>query len=97
MLKLSYYRNQLGLSQIQLAKKLNMSQQTISAYENGTRQPDLDTLRKFADFFGVTTDELLGVSEPQPLVAFDGGLDGLTDEQKKIIMDLVENMKNSNK
>jgi Helix-turn-helix. len=33
---------------------------TISRYETGTRDPKLDTLIEFADFFKVSTDYLLG-------------------------------------
>lgn len=50
MIKLEFYRTKAGLSQYELADKLNMTQQRISAYELGKRQPDLDTLKLFADF-----------------------------------------------
>ena len=40
--------------------KLNLAESTISGYENGNRKPDYDTLNKFADFFDVSTDYLLG-------------------------------------
>ena len=43
-----------------LGKKLNLAESTISGYENGNRKPDYDTLNKFADFFEVSTDYLLG-------------------------------------
>lgn len=63
MTKLEYYRTTAGLSQLELAEKLGMSQQRISAYELGKRQPDLDTLKLFSDFFGITSDELLGMEQ----------------------------------
>lgn len=37
-----------------------MNQNSISRYENLERQADYDTLIKFADYFGVTIDYLLG-------------------------------------
>ena len=43
-----------------LAKKINMTQQRISANEKGKREPDLETLKMLANFFGITTDYLLG-------------------------------------
>ncbi len=48
------------LSQKKLAKLLCLSIGTISNYENNVHAPDLNTLRKLADFYGVTTDYLLG-------------------------------------
>lgn len=53
-------RQEKGVYQKDLAKYLNVSNGTISNYEKGTHSPDLDTLIKLADYFGVTTDYLLG-------------------------------------
>ena len=60
MLKLKYYREKLGLSQAELSKKICISQQSISAYEKGTREPDINTINIICDFFNITSDELLG-------------------------------------
>ncbi|MEY8414492.1 helix-turn-helix transcriptional regulator [Lachnospiraceae bacterium 62-26] len=48
------------LSQKELAKILNISQRTYSHYENGTRKIPLDVLVELADFYGCSTDYLLG-------------------------------------
>lgn len=90
MIRLEYYRTCAGLSQLELAEKTGMTQQRISAYELGKRQPDLDTLKLFADFFGITTDELLGVEkEEQPndewLYAFNSGYNDLDDADKEVL------------
>jgi len=53
-------RTKKGFSQKQLAEMLNVAQNTISQYENGTREPDAATLIKLANFFSVSTDYLLG-------------------------------------
>jgi transcriptional regulator with XRE-family HTH domain len=53
-------RAEKGISQNELAKALGLTQQAISAYENGLREPDLETLQKIADFFNVSVDYLLG-------------------------------------
>lgn len=45
-----------GVSQNKLAKALGLTQQAISAYENGLREPDLETLNKIANFFNVSVD-----------------------------------------
>lgn len=47
------------MSQEQLAKKLNITHQTISNYENRTRICDIDMLINIADVFGITVDELV--------------------------------------
>ncbi|KHO63394.1 SOS-response transcriptional repressors (RecA-mediated autopeptidases) [Thermoanaerobacter sp. YS13] len=53
-------RTEKGISQNELAKALGLTQQAISAYENGLREPDLETLNKIANYFNVSIDYLLG-------------------------------------
>ena len=48
------------ISQQRLAIDLNMNQNTISRYENMERQADYETLVRFADYFDVSLDYLLG-------------------------------------
>ncbi len=55
-------RKEKNYCQKQLAAQLNLSVSTISNYENGVHYPDYETLCKIADYFGVTTDYLLGRS-----------------------------------
>ncbi|MDA3973254.1 helix-turn-helix domain-containing protein [Enterococcus thailandicus] len=59
-LKIKELRNQHGLTQSELAKKMNVSQQTIGSWEVGRAEPNSDALNKLADLFDVTTDYLLG-------------------------------------
>ena len=53
-------RNAKGLSQEELAIRLNVVRQTISKWEKGLSVPDADLLIRFADIFEVTVGELLG-------------------------------------
>lgn len=53
-------RKQHGLTQEQLANALSCAKSTISQYENGINEPDLEMLTRIADFFGVSLDFLLG-------------------------------------
>lgn len=47
------------LTQEQLAKEIGLSVRQITSYEQGVRQPKLDTLKKLAKFFDCTIEELL--------------------------------------
>lgn len=47
-------------SQVDLAKALCVTKQSVSNWENNNIQPSVEILEKLADFFGVTTDYLLG-------------------------------------
>lgn len=62
--KLSELRKSKGLSQIELAKILNVNQNTISRWENGDREPNPDMLKTIANYFQVSVDYLL---ENEPL------------------------------
>lgn len=57
--RLASLREKVGLSQKELATRLKMARTTYSGYENGSREPDHETLNRIADFFEVTTDYLL--------------------------------------
>lgn len=52
-------RKKIGLSQAELARKLNVAQTTVAMWEVGARKPNIVMLKKIAEFFGCTTDELL--------------------------------------
>lgn len=58
--RLKELRKQHGMTQEELAKELGMSTSAIALYETKKRKPDPETLNKFADFFQVSTDYLLG-------------------------------------
>jgi len=59
-------RNYRKLKQADIAKFLNMSQQTYSSYETGRREMNYETLCLLADFFEVSTDYLLGREKKTP-------------------------------
>lgn len=52
-------REQLGLTQQELAAKLFVSRQTVCRWENGTRCPDLIMSKKIALVLGISLDELI--------------------------------------
>ena len=52
-------RTQKGLTQEQLAEKLNVSGRTVSRWENGNNMPDLSIIVELADFYDVDIRDLL--------------------------------------
>lgn len=62
--KLKYLRNSNDLSQAELAKKLNISRSSIGMFESNARIPTTDTLVRYAQFFEVSLDYLLGNQRP---------------------------------
>lgn len=58
--RIAELRKEKHLNQIGLGLRLNVSQKMISAYENGTHQPSIDTLKHMADYFNVSVDYLIG-------------------------------------
>lgn len=60
MLRLKELRKSRKITQEKLAEKLGLARSTITMYETGGSEPDLETLKALADFFDVTVDYLLG-------------------------------------
>ncbi len=61
---LTNLRKSSGLTQAELAEKLNYSDKAVSKWERGESFPDIYVIKQLADFYGVTIDSL--VSEPVP-------------------------------
>lgn len=57
---LTYLRKRQGLTQQQLADKLNMSRSAIGMYETGKREPEIEVLEAFAGFYNVDMNTLTG-------------------------------------
>src|SRR5690625_2859553 len=70
--RLKRLRNKSGLSQKELTERLNLNRSTYARYETSTTQPDFDTLKRLANFFGVSIDYLLGLDKP---------VDDMTDDE----------------
>ena len=54
-----------GMTQEELAEKIDVSRQTLSKYETGESLPDVEKSRLIAEVFDVTLDELVTGAEPQ--------------------------------
>lgn len=62
--RLLEYRKKSGLSQEELAEKLDISRQSVSKWERAEASPDTDNLIELAKIYGVTMDDLLNVDKP---------------------------------
>lgn len=61
--KLTELRTAKGITQDEVAQSLSVSNKTVSKWENGSSAPDLDMLIALAEYYDVTCDHLLGISE----------------------------------
>ena len=78
-----------GMSQVQLADKLNVTKQSVSNWGSEYIMPSVDMLIKIANFFNVSTDYLLGLSEKHTL-----NTDGLSDLQITHIQTIIDDILN---
>lgn len=56
---LSFFRKQSGITQLELAEKLNYSDKAISRWENGDTLPDINVLYQLCDFYGIDMNTLI--------------------------------------
>lgn len=77
-----------GYTQVTLAKKLGVSKQAISNWENDNIQPSIEMLVRLADTFGVTTDYLLGRESAVRL-----SVEGLSDAAVAHLTMLIEDLR----
>lgn len=108
--RIEFERNKLGLNQIELARKLNLSSSaSISQYESGDRVPSDDIKLKMCEIFDCSLDYLLGKTDIRnPGREIDDVLneamigmskedyEALTETQKKQIRDFSLFVKNQN-
>lgn len=83
--RLRELRQTKNLSQLELSKQLNISNVTLSQYENGVRKPDITTITDLAKYFNVTTDYLLGNSNVKQLSRKDDNLEEEFPEGLKML------------
>lgn len=76
-----------NLSQVDLAKVLGVTKQSVSNWENNNIQPSIDMLIHLARFFSVSTDSLLGLDQRKYLE-----ISGLTEQQLAHLAALVRDL-----
>lgn len=88
--KLKALRVQFGLSQKQVAEKLNVSPSIVSGYETGERTPSTENLLSLSYLYNVSTDYLLGRQAADPHSLLD--ISKLTNKQKAAVTNLIESI-----
>ena len=63
MIRLRSLREERKINQQKIAMDLQISQASVSKYEVGSAEPDIGTIIKLSEYFHVSTDYFLGVSE----------------------------------
>ena len=99
--RLRELRKEFKLTQKQLSDIIGISDRTIGYYETGDRFPNEDILKKFADYFDVSVDYLLGrtlARKPVDTLAFHSipGYENLSDEDRQYVDDLVNRLNKKN-
>ena len=80
-----------NLSQVDLAKALGVTKQSISNWENNNIQPSIDMLIRLAQFFSVSTDYLLGLDRQKYIEISE-----LTDCQLAHIAAIIDDIRGTN-
>ena len=86
---LSQLRKERGISQKKAATDLGISQALLSHYEKGIRECGLDFVIKCSEYYGVTTDYLLGVSDSRTGIAPDS-LSQLDEDEEHSVSTLAK-------
>ncbi len=81
-----------NISQVQLAKGLGVTKQTVSNWENNNIMPSVETLIKLARYFNCTTDYLLELNDNRTLLE----VTGLTKEQRVHIQLVINDLQTLN-
>ena len=90
--KIYELRKASGMSQEQLAEKINVSRQSISKWESGESYPEIERLIELSNVFDVSTDYLLKSSEADELTIRTERLEkGQNDLKSKVQQEYLKN------
>lgn len=88
--RLKQIRNENNVTQTALAKAVNKSRVVVTAYETGSRLPDVETIVAIADFFGEDINWLLGRTDFRPASQkLNNAFSRLTDSDRELIENLI--------
>lgn len=90
--KLRALRTEAGMTQTDLAKRLNITKSVVSYYELQERTPSPDVLIRLADIFHVSADYLLGINHKKLIDVSD-----LSEEDMHFLLITIETLRKKNK
>jgi transcriptional regulator with XRE-family HTH domain len=82
--KIKALREQLGLTQAELAKRLGLTRASVNGWEMGLAVPSTAVLVELAQTFRVSTDYLLGLPHDATI-----NVNGLSEKEVAILADLI--------
>ena len=94
MNRIKILREELNMTQQELADKLDGAKSTVAMYEKGDRKPSMEVLLKLSEIFDCSIDYILGksdirnpviIDEDKINLAFSSGYNGLNETNKNII------------
>ena len=80
-----------GMTPSELGSKIGLSKAVISKYETGLGYPSFDVLIRISQFFGVSTDYMLGIAGTKSL-----DISGLTESQADLLHRIVAELRIAN-
>ena len=89
---LQHAREDKGMTQIQLAMEAEVSQQSITYYESGTRVPSLDVAQRIAKVLNCSIDYLIGNDDSMIESYYK-----LSDKDKDAVIMVIDGLSNKNK
>ena len=96
--QLTEFRKDRQLTQVELAEEMGLSRGVISYYESASKNPTFETIVKFANFFGVSPNELMQeqenlIKKPGPISRLEQQLERikkLSPHKQRMISDIIE-------
>lgn len=89
--KIKHLREQLGLTQSDLAKKLGITRSSVNAWELGISVPSTQYVVELAGIFKVSTDYLLGMKSTAAV-----SVEGLSEKDVQLINAVILHLRQKN-
>ena len=89
--KIKHLREQMGITQADLAKKLGITRSSVNAWELGISVPSTQYVVELADIFKVSTDYLLGVKATASV-----SVEGLSEQDVKLVNAVILHLREKN-
>ena len=89
--RIQFLREQKGMTQSDLAKRLGITRSSVNAWEMGISGPSTQYVVELALMFGISTDYLLGVDKKASVA-----IDGLSERDVQLVFTLISHLKEKN-